>query len=187
MPNNPYKLTLQVDEEIVTKAKAQNINISELVRFYLSFLTTDMPTDGRERTAKSYMEFFDYVSRIFGKHDFRIDIGMRQGRDKKGKHLGTQVWLVKNGVFSKSFTENKVERLGEQDIAEIMRYNGMKTPSEIIGYLASAIEVNIEYFANMSRIADKSAKLMKNFAELLQEQEEMLESAIDKGGEQESD
>jgi len=70
------KLTLNVDNDIIKKAKDQNVNISQLTEKMLRLETATSKTENNEKRYKAYQELFDKMLPLLRKFKVQTEVGV---------------------------------------------------------------------------------------------------------------
>lgn len=160
------KLTLGVSSEVIEKAKAAGINISEITEQLLTAMTFDAEGNTQQDVISAYQTFFDAIKNLLTKYGNSIEVGEFTLMDMDappGQEDQYWVFLLGKDGMRKSRTDIEFPVSEVADINEALYH--LYDPKRILENLIKALTIAAE--GNKQKLAelDFARRLVKTLAD----------------------
>jgi hypothetical protein len=141
------KLTLSLNKDVIQRAKAAGINISEITETMLTAVTMTPTGNSYDDVMKAYMAFFESIKEILGKYNAEVTV-LRYGKMN-------EIVLNGDGLFREIYDDPKEEyspvREPVKDDWQIVHFldNPIELLDKVIRALIEAAEENKEQIAKL--------------------------------------
>lgn len=155
------KLTLGISKDVIEKARAADINISEITEQLLTAMTFERKGNTQEDVVKAYQNFFDAIGALLGKYGTSIAIGQVShiyGSDPFNEDRAVWTYeLYKDGItktgtqYNADGTESSLDGDDDVTLTELIphMFEAKKILENLISALTSAAEHNKERLAQL--------------------------------------